>query len=180
MGVAVTRNIALERALGGAVLYLDDDDVLCENALRTMLSPLEENKDIIWAGGQMLYGFEDRGLVQFESLLPSGKIKPGELFKLWEGPNLRFPHPPSTIAARTEVAREIGGWPALPQGDDLGFALSLSFSGNGYISSENVYIYNQHEQNTMTAEGFEVTESLSRNIIWNRGVELEKKLRTAV
>lgn len=173
MGVATTRNIALERALGGAVLYLDDDDVLCDNALRTMLSPLEEKEDIIWAGGQMLYGFQDRGLIQFESLLPLGEIGPGEFFELWEGPNLRFPHPPSTIATRTEAARAIGGWPALPQGDDLGFALSISFIGKGYMSSENVYIYNQHEHNTMTREGFEATESLSRNIIWNRAAALK-------
>jgi glycosyltransferase involved in cell wall biosynthesis len=167
LGVATTRNIALERALGEAVCYLDDDDYLMSKAFSVWIDRLEDN-NFIWSAGQMVYQFQRQELIQFESLLPSGPIKPGQLFKAWKGPNLRFPHPPSTIAARIDAVRSLGGWPALPQGDDLGLVLALSDLSPGYISKENVYVYCQHQENTMTSLGFEQLESVSRNIIWNR------------
>jgi glycosyltransferase involved in cell wall biosynthesis len=175
LGVSTTRNIALERALGGVICYLDDDDFLTTEAFATWLGPLSEDSNLIWAGGQMIYNFPEQGLVQFESLLPAGNIKPRQFFDAWKGPNLRFPHPPSTIAARIEAVRALGGWPALPQGDDLGLILALSDTGHGYLSTENVYVYCQHAENTMTSEGFENLESASRNIIWNRSASLGKQ-----
>lgn len=99
LGVSTTRNIALERALGGAVCYLDDDDYLTKDAFSVWVDNLEDDQ-IAWSAGQMIYQFPDQDLVQFESLLPTGLIKPGQLFKAWKGPNLRFPHPPSTVAAK--------------------------------------------------------------------------------
>jgi len=172
LGVSVTRNLALERALGGAVCYLDDDDFLTKDAFSVWLDSFKG--DVAWAGGQIIYDFVDQGLFDFESLLPTGLIEPGQLFKAWKGPNLRFPHPPSTIAAKTEVVRSLGGWPALPQGDDLGLFLTLSDHYPGYLKKENVYVYYQHEENTMTSAGFEQLESASRNIIWNRSASFLK------
>lgn len=174
LGVAATRNMALERSLGGAVCYLDDDDELCPEAFQSFLRPLEKDPDLLWAGGQMLYAYPDKPLHQFQSLLLSGKVEAGELFDAWHGPNLRFPHPPSTIAGRTDVIRALGGWPALPQGDDLGLFAALSEEGPGFLGDEGVYIYNQHDANTVSLTGFEELESLSRNIIWNR-IALQRK-----
>jgi glycosyltransferase involved in cell wall biosynthesis len=46
LGQAITRNLALRAARGGAVVFLDDDDELTENAFRTWLKPLEKKSEL--------------------------------------------------------------------------------------------------------------------------------------
>lgn len=171
VGTAATRNLALRRALGGAIAYLDDDDLLLPGALDAWLPPLEEGCG--WSAGQLLYEYEEER-VPLPSLLPTGAVSSGVFLDCWEGPGHRFPHPPSAFAARAELVRALGGWQGLPQGEDLGWAGSLATAASGFVSTENVYLYRQHEGNSMAQQGFDGLELRSRAAIWERLVELRK------
>jgi glycosyltransferase involved in cell wall biosynthesis len=171
LGQAITRNLALRRARGGATIYMDDDDELTENALQTWLEPLERNQKLGWSAGQLLDA-KDNIFTQSRSLLPKGKLKEGELFKHWLSPERSFPHPPSCFAVRSSISRMIGGWQALPQGEDFGWIISSTFQAPGMVSKDPVYIYHKHEGNMMDRADFDTLESAVRNIVWDRAVEM--------
>lgn len=171
IGTAGARNLALRRALGGAVAYLDDDDLLLPDALDVWLPPLEDG--CAWSAGQLLYEYDGEQTL-LPSLMPTGDVAKGVFLDCWEGPDHRFPHPPSAFAARTEVVQALGGWQGLPQGEDLGWAGSLATAFSGYISTENVYLYRQHPGNFMAQKHFDGLELRSRAAVWKRLVELQK------
>lgn len=175
LGQAITRNLALKSARGGAVIALDDDDEIGENAFPTWLEPLEKNEEIGWSAGQFVDA-TDEGYIEGRTGLPLGEIEKGELFYHWPSPERLFPLPPFCFALRTDLARKVGGWQGLPQGEDFGIVIAASCLAKGTVSDEITYIYHRHPGQMRFKDNFMDLESSVRNIVWDRAIALREDL----
>jgi glycosyltransferase involved in cell wall biosynthesis len=171
LGQAITRNLALDVARGGAVVAMDDDDELAEDAFVTWLEPLERDPQIGWSAGQFVDATED-GYIQGRTALPVREIEPGEFFRYWDSPSKLFPLAPFCFAFRTDLARKVGGWQGLPQGEDFGIVIAISSLAPGVVADEIVYIYHRHPGQMRFRENFSELEGSVRNIVWDRAVAM--------
>jgi hypothetical protein len=69
---------------------------------------------------------------------------------------------------RTELARQVGGWPATPTGVDAAFVANMSMSCEGYLSEWPLLAYRQHPGQS-TALPYHVTHrDITTKMVFDR------------
>jgi glucosyl-dolichyl phosphate glucuronosyltransferase len=58
-GLSFARNLAVREATSGAILFIDDDVILPDHFVGTALTYLEENPEVLCAGGRIFVSFDE-------------------------------------------------------------------------------------------------------------------------
>ena len=148
-GIATARNIALARSSGHWVMPFDSDDLLSPTGLRSILKQLD---DWLWKPGWIAAN----RLLLDGSRTPHWRegqedFLPGDLASNWTSP---FPFHPNTVISRRSLALEVGGWPALPANEDLGWVLALSERELGRFLPEVVVRYRVWNGQEVASAGY--------------------------
>ena len=144
-GVAVARTMALARAEGSLVRVLDADDLLTPGALARDIAALGGRRDLGWATSAALDLAAD-GSTHPPAFPdpPGGPIKGAELLESFRESGYRLPVHPATLCIRRRLAVALGGWTALPAGEDTGLLMAAAAVDDGYFTAEPGLLYRRH------------------------------------
>jgi glycosyltransferase involved in cell wall biosynthesis len=140
-GVAAARNAGIERASAPWVAFLDDDDLWAPGKLAKQIAALEGSKGAGWCltGAALL----DRHLNVVSVQRPPGE---GRLHRL-----LAYNFVPaggSSVVARTELVRELGGFDeSLQVVADWDLWIRLALAADAATVDEPLIAYVSHEEN---------------------------------
>ena len=178
MGVASTRNLALSRARGELVHVLDSDDLLAPGGLATVIDAFERHPDIGWVAGQADNLMPDGTLVAFEPIAPTGRFEAGAVndYVLEHG---RGPFHPAGLTVRTDLARAVGGWAALPRAEDMALVVAVAEAAAGYHTPEVTWRYRQHPGQMTRAEDWPDLDPACWTVIRQR-IESMRRLKAWV
>jgi len=140
LGVAATRNMALERVNGEIVQLLDHDDILLEGSLDIMINTLKD-KTIHWVTGQADDLVQENKRKPYEYPFKFGRINAGEVFMNATEESLAWPIHIAAMAVRTNLLRVVGGWSAMPASDDYLMFAALSGLADGYNLAKVTWLY---------------------------------------
>lgn len=132
-GISTARNVALSQAQGDWVMPLDADDLFCPDELRALLTNISDDDHWIASNRLLLDGsktphWNDKGR----------GWSVGELVEGWTTP---FSFHPNSLTVRRNDALLVGGWPAIPMNEDLGFVVALSERFPGRFDVSHVVSY---------------------------------------
>lgn len=149
-GAAQARTLGLARATGSLVRCLDSDDLLPDlETFARDIEVLEANPSYGWTvapcldlhpDGRLEPGPYDPspGLLPERALLDSAKR--GELAVMG-----------TTLTARTNLMRLVGGWPAIPAFEDAAVVLFCEAVSRGWMQAKPGEVYRKHPgQHTVT------------------------------
>lgn len=175
MGVAATRNLALSRARGDLVHVLDSDDLVAPNGLATVIAAFERNPDIGWVAGQADNLMPDGSRVSFEPISPTGRVEAGAVndYVLEHG---RGPFHPAGLTLRTDLARAVGGWAALPRAEDMALVVAAAEVAAGYHTPEVTWLYRQHPGQMTRADDWPDLDPACWTVIQQR-IESMRRLK---
>jgi cellulose synthase/poly-beta-1,6-N-acetylglucosamine synthase-like glycosyltransferase len=145
LGAAATRNLALARATGEYLHNLDADDLLLPGALATLVAILDEHPSVHWAFGRADDLMPDGSRVSFPPWMPPYGLMPAGRMNAWvadHGGN--WPIPCAGTMYRTATLRAVGGWVALPIGEDIAMLAALSQATDGWQDPALTWLYRQH------------------------------------
>lgn len=167
LGVPGTRNLALDRARGGLVRVLDADDVLLPDALSSLI-PHFEHGNVHWAVGQADDLMTDGSRVQWEPLIPTGRVQAGAAngWAIEHGGN--WPIHGAGLMMRTDTLRAFGGWAGTPNDEDLVMFAALSEICDGYHDAAVTWLYRQHPGQVTRTDAVRKHSEASRRIALNR------------
>jgi glycosyltransferase involved in cell wall biosynthesis len=146
-GIAATRNLALTRATGDVVQVLDHDDVLLPGALATLL-PKFDDPSINWVVGQADDLLSDGSRRTYESALPYGTVKAGEVNSWAIEHHGNWPIHCAGLLLRTNLVRAFGGWGGTPVDDDVIMFSAVSECVDGFNDPATTWLYRIHERQT--------------------------------
>ncbi len=144
-GSTITRNTGLGLARGEYCLFLDDDDLLPEDALALHLEALDGHPEAIATVGCVV-GFDENGPLQ------GGRIRPTPFRRVqhnvWRDVQFWWPYPVTASMFRTAVVRQVGGFneELVFYGDDTDLWMRLSDLGPVVYMPENVIRWRFHGQ----------------------------------
>ncbi len=119
-GTSAARNYALAHSSGAWVMPLDHDDLVdAAGVLKAIQDPGMASYG--WFVGQALNVGGSRDPKRVRS--PGSVWETRQLEETWQCP---LPFHPNIIVARRELALSVGGWPAIPGVQDLGFVMFLN------------------------------------------------------
>ncbi|GKQ38930.1 glycosyltransferase [Streptomyces sp. A012304] len=164
-GAAQARTLGLARATGTLLRCVDADDLLpAEETLAHDIEVLEARPAYGWTVAPCL------------DLHPDGRLEPGP-YDPAPGPLPRralldgagrgaFPVVGTTMTARTDLVRLVGGWPALPAFEDAALLLCCAAVSRGWMQSEPGLLYRKHpRQHTASAAFHDAEETRLRQQI---------------
>lgn len=138
--------------VGGALMAEEGDGLPNPTVQRDWSGRVRENATTApeW-GGEVPSAYASghfTRLCNYKPLLSSGQHAPRSLMD-WAEANGRFPLFAAFAAYRTRAVVEVCGWPAVPTGADAALLALVSDRRPGYVSSEPLFVYEQHPgQNT--------------------------------
>ncbi|MGH7292404.1 MAG: glycosyltransferase, partial [Myxococcota bacterium] len=139
-GIAGTRNLALTRVRGDAVLTLDHDDVLLPDGCATLTRALSRS-GTRWAIAQVGELGGDGSMTGVSPDLSPGVIPPGAVHRLFEQ-NDSFPFYCSAGAiVRTNVLRACGGWAGVPHSEDVAVFAAIAEQWPGFYEPVRVALH---------------------------------------
>jgi glycosyltransferase involved in cell wall biosynthesis len=148
-GPGVARNLALARARGQVVKVLDADDQLAPGALARDLAVLVDHPEVAWTTSRVLDLLPDGSTVGFEHDPPEGRLDGGQVLDHWREHNYRASVHPATLAVRQAHLLALGGWMALPAGEDTGLLIALAMIAPGWFIGDVGLLYRKWSgQNT--------------------------------
>jgi len=152
-GMSQSRNLALDRARGEHIAFLDADDVWTPNKLQEQLAILRSHPDAAMVCGRAQFWYswtgnpadQPRDSVQQLDVPLDTLIRPPQLLILFlrnEWASL------CDILMRREVLEEIGGYEGSFRGmyEDQVFNAKLCLKFPAFVSSGSWYRYRQHEE----------------------------------
>ena len=174
-GPAVTRNMALGRAKGNIVRVLDADDKLTPGALARDIAVLHD-QSIGWTTSRVLDLLPDGSTTGWEHAdPPAGRLVQGKVLTYFRENNYRLPVHPATLSIRRKLVLALGGWMALPGGEDTGLLVAVSTTNDGFFVAEPGLLYRKHSaQITSQVSWKEPIEWAARmKLIEARGLALQ-------
>lgn len=162
LGIAGSRNKALNQAKGKFMAFIDSDDIWVPNKLEKQMKILETNEDLVVSGeaevidaSNNLFGITYSDLSRTNGAQKSGRV----LHDLLKRGNFV---PTSSLILKTERAREIGFNENLRYMDDYRFLIQLAKKLKFYWIQEPIVKYRLHGSNAQN----------ERRVHWdNDGVE---------
>lgn len=169
LGPAMTRNLGLARAQGTFVQTLDADDLFVPNALRTVVTAIEAHPEVHWIYAQADDLMPNGERVSFEPWMrPTGLVPAGRLPMWIEQHGGNVPMPCAAVAYRTTTLRAMGGWMALPSGEDVGLLAAVSAVTDGWQDPATTWLYRQHEQQTSRHDTHPRWSAIARQVALQR------------
>ncbi len=154
-GPGTARNLALGRASGSIVRVLDADDRLTTGAIGRDIAILDQRQEVGWTTTSVLDLMPDGTTVGWEhSDPPDGPLPPGLVLDYFRQNSYRLPVHPATLCIRRGLALALGGWMALPGGEDTGLLLAASAVSTGYFIGEPGLLYRKHPGQTTEQPGY--------------------------
>ncbi|MGH3712832.1 MAG: glycosyltransferase family 2 protein [Micromonosporaceae bacterium] len=153
-GPGVARNMALARATGSLIRVLDADDQLTSGALQREIEVLADPQ-IGWSTTSVLDLLPDgstEGWVHSDP--PEGLLPRGGVLDYFHQHQYRLPVHPAALCIRKQLALALGGWMALPGGEDTGLLLAASVVSDGYFIGEPGLLYRKHEAQITAQPGW--------------------------
>ncbi|MFI6158182.1 glycosyltransferase [Kitasatospora sp. NPDC051170] len=141
-GAAMARTMALTRVIGSLVRALDADDMLPAGALARAIDVMTKHPQLGWCVGACLDLLPDGTLAPGPCDPDEGLLRPGMLAEGLRAGNLQVMG--TTMTIRTDLLRALGGWPAVPSGEDVGVLLAAEAVSPGWMISEPAEIYRKH------------------------------------
>jgi len=141
-GAPTARNLGLQKATGEFVVFLDSDDWLLEDALRSRLEFLRENGECAWVYGPCIYhdeqGNDVTGQFQDSSFAYRAAREGNIISHLLMGERIHI----CCVMLKTELARKVGGFRTdLPVLQDYEFWLRVAAEATaGFIADCNVVV----------------------------------------
>ncbi len=168
---AQARNAALAVARAPVVAVLDSDDVMVPNRLERQLQVLADEPGVVAVGGGMAT-VDENGLAWIKTKNPGdGRVPDTHERVHWLLP-FRSPTLSSTLTARTEVLRAVGGFDEThPLCDDYGTIWRLTEAGGFLMLHDTMSTYRLHsKQVSSTARGRQAMQValLRRSIMMSR------------
>lgn len=136
MGQGVARTYALARATGELVRVLDSDDVLAPGALAREIEVLTSHADVGWTTCRVLDLFPDGSAVGLDGEPDPGVLRRGRILDYWLTHDYRAPVHPASLCIRRGLLLNLGGWMALPAGEDTGLLLAAAAVSDGWFIAE--------------------------------------------
>ena len=163
-GVGTTRNMALARAEGSLVRVLDADDRLTPGALAREIEAFTRSPNLGWTTASVLDLLPDGSTIGWAHAdPPEGQFTRTHVLDYFQQNNYRLPVHPATLCIRRDLALALGGWMALPGGEDTGLLLAVSVIADGYFIGKPGLLYRKHpDQITGQADWTEPGEWLPR------------------
>ncbi|MDP9797466.1 hypothetical protein J2S43_005978 [Catenuloplanes nepalensis] len=171
LGIAATRNFALARATGDLIQVLDSDDILLEGASASLIS-LFLDSDIYWAVGQADDLMPDGERVQWDSILPYGRIRAGDVNRKAEEAGGNWPVHCAGLMMRAPALRAIGGWIGLPTDEDIAMFAALSEIGDGFNLDRVTWLYRQHPNQITRSANTEGSSEQARRFALQRATAI--------
>ncbi|GAA1653857.1 glycosyltransferase family 2 protein [Nocardia ninae] len=150
LGIAGTRNLALNRVRGELLQVLDGDDLLLPHALATLL-PHFADPGIHWALGQADDLLPDGSRKSFPPYpgLDFGRVPAGSVNDWALDSGGSWPVHCAGLMLRTASVRVVGGWGGVPTNDDLVMLAGLSGIADGWFDDTVTWLYRQHDAQTV-------------------------------
>lgn len=168
LGVAATRNLALERVSGEIVQLLDHDDILLEETLVKNIKVFNCYPSVMWVTGQADDLMEDGKRVKHPNVLPFGKIKAGDVYSYISEDSLRWPIHVAALSVKTDLLRAIGGWPAIPTSDDYSMFAALSEFADGFYIKDVTWLYRKYPEQQSQSSAWKKYSESGRSVITQR------------
>ncbi|GAA2579536.1 glycosyltransferase family 2 protein [Winogradskya consettensis] len=167
LGIAGTRNLALERASGGLLRVLDSDDLLLPNALESLI-PHFLGGSTQWAVGQADDLMTDGSRVSWDPLIPTGPVPAGAVnnYAIEHGGN--WPIHCAGLMLRTDMVRALGGWAGTPNDEDIILFSALSEICDGYNDPSVTWLYRQHAGQVTRTASWRAQSAVGRHIALQR------------
>lgn len=148
-GVSVTANRILELTETEYLARIDADDVSLPYRLEVQFEILEKNREIVLLGTQVAFLTGQRTL-----LAPKTPTNHESIEKALLRGNIGFCN--SSIMMRTEVAKKIGGYRVLGQGEDFDFFLRMCEAGRVANLNSVLHHYRIHLDSLVVSKHREV------------------------
>lgn len=164
-GAAQARTLGLARATGSLLRCVDADDLLPDQeTLARDIAILEANPSFGWTVAPCL------------DLYPDGRLEPGPCDPdpgllpervLLDGAKCGLlPVMGTTLTARTDLVRFVGGWPAIPAFEDAAVVLFCEAVSRGWMQAKPGEIYRRHPgQHTASAAYHDAEDRRLRQVI---------------
>ncbi|HEY2792462.1 MAG TPA: glycosyltransferase [Micromonosporaceae bacterium] len=133
LGQGIARTYALARATGDYIKVLDSDDLLTPGALARDIDVLERHPEVGWTTCSVLDLMPDGQKRGFDGNPPDGVMDRGAVHDYWLSHGYRASVHPATLCIRRTLLLALGGWMALPAGEDTGLMLAADAVSNGYF-----------------------------------------------
>jgi len=166
LGPGVARTYALGRSNGELVKVLDADDLLTPGALAREIAVFAAHADVGWTTCRALDLLPDGTTVEHPNTLFQQRSERGRTFTHWLHHGHRLPVHPATLCIRRPLLLSLGGWMALPAGEDTGLLLAADAVAPGYhIDELGLYYRKWPGQATATEEHWNPAERRHRNAV---------------
>ncbi|GAB2785994.1 GltA [Streptomyces daliensis] len=161
-GAAQARTMGLSRATGGLLRCVDADDLLPgQDTLADAIRVLEANPSYGWTVAPCLDLHVDGRLVPGPYDPSPGPLPERAL--LDGAKRGAFPVVGTTLTARTDLVRLVGGWPAVPAFEDGALVLCCEAVSRGWMLAAPGAVYRKHpDQHTATAAFLDAEETRLR------------------
>lgn len=147
LGTAATRNFGLARLRGKYVQNLDADDLLLPGAASLIVETMEREPGLHWAFGQADDLMPDGRRISFDPWIPPFGRMPARRLTAWvDAHGGNWPIPCAGVLYRTTTIRALGGWAALPIGQDIAMLAAVSELTDGWQDETTTWLYRQHER----------------------------------
>ncbi|MDQ3825468.1 MAG: glycosyltransferase family 2 protein [Actinomycetota bacterium] len=170
-GPGVTRTMAMARAQGVLVRNLDADDKLLPGAIARDIMVLTERPTIGWTTSRLLNWLPDGKTEKWKHQNPDqGVLKRGTILESWRSNDWFLPIHPVTMCIRRDLLFALGGWMALPCGEDTGLLIAASVAADGYFIDAPSLLYRNHpHQMTAQVDHADGLDGDRRHLIAARG-----------
>ncbi|MBF6102162.1 glycosyltransferase [Nocardia cyriacigeorgica] len=171
LGIAGTRNLALNRVRGSLVQVLDSDDLLLPTALATLI-PHFADPSIHWALGQaddLLPDGTRKAFPPYDGL-PFGRVPAGAVNTWALDTGGSWPVHCAGLMLRSTSVRAMGGWGGVPTNDDLVMLAGVSGAADGYFDDTVTWLYRQHETQTVRGTRHRIWGDDTRRMALQRAV----------
>jgi len=172
-GAAQARTMGLARATGSLLRCVDADDLLPDSeTLARDIDVLTSNPTYGWTVAPCLDLFPDGRRAPGPYDPDPGPLAPGAL--LDGAKRGEMPVMGTTLTARTDVVRLVGGWPAIPAFEDAAIVLFCEAVSSGWMQRLPGEIYRKHEgQHTASLAYHDAEETqLRQQIVLDRAEAL--------
>lgn len=138
--------------------------MLTLGALAREIEVLARYPEIGWTTCRVLDLLPDGSTAGFEGDPPEGRLTRGSVTVYWRAHGYRASVHPTTLCMRRDLLLALGGWMALPAGEDTGLLIAADAVSDGYFLAEpGLYYRKWPGQVTADPAHTEQTEWAARN-----------------